>query len=35
MQEAEATRAERVFAAPVQKLRSFLLSIRAILQTTK
>ena len=35
MQEAEATRAERVFAAPTQKLRSFLLSIRAILQTTK
>ena len=35
MQQAEATRAERIFAVPAQKLRSFLLSIRAIFQTTK
>ena len=35
MQQAEATRDEPVFVAPAQKLRSFLLSIWAILQTTK
>ena len=35
MQQAEATRAEPVFVAPAQKLRSFLSSTWAILQTTK
>ena len=32
---AEATRTERDFATPAEKLRSFSLSIRAILQATK
>ena len=35
MQQGEATRAEPVFVVPAQKLRSFLLSTWAILQTTK
>ena len=35
MQQAEATRAEPVFAVLAQKFRSFLLSMWAILQTTK
>ena len=34
MQQAEATRVEPVFAAVAHKFRSFLLSIRATLQTT-
>ena len=35
MRQNQATRAERTFVAPAQKLRSFLLSNLAILQTTK
>ena len=35
MQQAEATIAESVFVSPAQKLKSFLLSIWARLQTTK
>ena len=35
MQQAEATRVEAIFVTPAQKLRSFLFSIWAILQTTK